>query len=144
MDVAGFELSGYSRGGPVFNPQDGVKGNLSLGGELQKFRLGNEGDNGIEVNFARGFEANGIQWKVNYMPAKWGSGDISTEQAFVEMSGFPFAPEAKFWDGQRRLRRPNATVRVHRACWITVSGSVPARIAAMRAVKSACRRRARQ
>jgi len=104
MDVAGFELSGYSRGGPVFNPQDGVKGNLSLGGELQKFRLGNEGDNGIEVNFARGFEANGIQWKVNYMPAKWGSGDISTEQAFVEMSGFPFAPEAKFWAGQRRLR----------------------------------------
>lgn len=104
MEVAGFEFNGYSRGGPVFNHEDGVKGNLTLGGELQKFRLGNEGDNGIEVNFARTFETNGIKWKVNYMPAKWGSGDISTEQAYVEMSGFSFSPEAKFWAGQRRLR----------------------------------------
>jgi maltoporin len=104
MDVAGFELSGYSRGGPVFNARDGVKGNLSLGGELQKFRLGNEGDNGIEVNFARSFESDGIRWKMNYMPIKWGSGDVSTAQAFVEMSGFSFSPEAKFWAGQRRLR----------------------------------------
>lgn len=70
MEVAGFEFNGYSRGGPVFNHEDGVKGNLTLGGELQKYRLGNEGDNGIEVNFARGFETNGIKWKVNYMPAK--------------------------------------------------------------------------
>jgi len=104
MDVAGFEFNGYSRGGPVFNHSDGVKGNLALGGDLQKFRLGNEGDNGIEVNFARTFEAGGVKWKVNYMPAKWGSGDISTEQAYVEMSGLAFSPEAKFWAGQRRLR----------------------------------------
>ena len=34
MDVAGFEFTGYSRGGPVFNHTDGVKGNLALGGEL--------------------------------------------------------------------------------------------------------------
>ena len=54
MDVAGFEFNGYSRGGPVFNHEGGVKGNLTLGGELQKYRLGNEGDNGIEVNFAFG------------------------------------------------------------------------------------------
>ena len=104
MDVAGFEFNGYSRGGPVFNHEGGVKGNLTLGGELQKYRLGNEGDNGIEVNFAKGFEAGGINWKVNYMPAKWGSGDITTQQAYVEMGGFDFAPEAKFWAGQRRLR----------------------------------------
>lgn len=104
MDVAGFEFTGYSRGGPVFNHSDGVKGGLSLGGELQKYRLGNEGDNGIEINLARTFETNGLKWKINYMPAKWGSGDISTEQAYVEMSGFSFAPEAKFWAGQRRLR----------------------------------------
>ena len=32
MDVAGFEFNGYSRGGPVFNHSDGVKGNLALGG----------------------------------------------------------------------------------------------------------------
>ncbi|WP_298210219.1 carbohydrate porin [Acidovorax sp.] len=104
MDVAGFEFNGYSRGGPVFNHSDGVKGNLALGGELQKYRLGNEGDNGIEVNFARTFDVGGVKWKVNYMPAKWGSGDVGTEQAYVEMSGFSFSPEAKFWAGQRRLR----------------------------------------
>nr|WP_296336245.1 carbohydrate porin [uncultured Acidovorax sp.] len=88
----------------MFNHSDGVKGNLALGGDLQKFRLGNEGDNGIEVNFARTFDAGGVKWKVNYMPAKWGSGDVGTEQAYVEMSGLAFSPEAKFWAGQRRLR----------------------------------------
>ena len=38
------------------------------------------------------------------MPVKWGSGDVGTDQAYVEMTGFDFAPEAKFWAGQRRLR----------------------------------------
>jgi len=104
MDVAGFEFNGYSRGGPVFNDSDGVKGGMTLGGDTQKFRLGNEGDNGIEVNLARTFDTNGVKWKVNYMPSKWGSGKVGTEQAYVEMSGLPFAPEAKFWAGQRRLR----------------------------------------
>ena len=50
MDVAGFAFAGYSRGGPAFNHSDGVKGGLSLGGELQKYRLGNEGDSGSEVS----------------------------------------------------------------------------------------------
>mgnify|MGYP006158281607 CR=1 FL=1 len=36
MEVAGFEFNGYSRGGPVFNHEDGVKGNLTLGGELRE------------------------------------------------------------------------------------------------------------
>ncbi len=63
MDVAGFEFTGYSRGGPVFNQTDGVKGNLALGGELQKYRLGNEGDNGIEIDLIKRFETSGIKWK---------------------------------------------------------------------------------
>ena len=105
VDLGGFEFNGYSRGGPVLSHSDGVKGGLTLGGELQKYRLGNEGDNGIEVNFARTFETkDGVKFKVNYMPAKWGSGDVQTEQAYVEMSGLGFAPQAKFWAGQRRLR----------------------------------------
>lgn len=104
VDIAGFEFNGYSRGGPTLNPSDGVKGNLALGGELQKYRLGNEGDYGIEVNLARTFDFQGTKVKVDYMPAKWNSGDISTEQAYVEVSGFAFMPEAKFWAGQRRLR----------------------------------------
>jgi maltoporin len=104
VDLAGFEFNGYSRGGPVLSYTDGVKGNLALGGELQKYRLGNEGDNGIEVNLARTFDLNGMKFKVDYMPAKWNSGSVNTEQAYVEVSGFSFSPEAKFWVGQRRLR----------------------------------------
>jgi len=104
VDVGGIEFHGYSRGGPVLSYDDNVKGGLSLGGDLQKYRLGNEGDNGIEIDLIKNFEAGGMKWKVQYMPAKWNNGAISTEQAFVEMSGLSFAPEAKIWAGQRRLR----------------------------------------
>jgi maltoporin len=104
VDIGGFEFTGYSRGGPVIGYTDNVKGNLALGGELQKFRLGNEGDYGIEVNMARSFDFQGTKVKVDYMPSKWNNGDLSTEQAYVEVSGLTFSPDAKFWAGQRRLR----------------------------------------
>lgn len=103
-DVAGLEIHGYSRGGPVLSYDNETKGGLSLGGDLQKYRLGNEGDNGIEVDLIKNFEAGGLKWKVHYMPVKWNSGAVSTDQAYVEMSGLSFAPEAKIWVGQRRLR----------------------------------------
>lgn len=103
-DVAGIEFHGYSRGGPVLRYDDNTKGGLSLGGDVQKYRLGNEGDNGIEIDLIKNFEAGGMKWKVHYMPAKWNNGAIGTEQAYVEMSGLSFAPEAKIWAGQRRLR----------------------------------------
>jgi len=103
-EVGGIEFHGYSRGGPVLSYDDNIKGGLSLGGDLQKFRLGNEGDNGIEIDLIKNFEAGGLKWKVHYMPGKWGSGAVGTNQAYVEMSGLSFAPDAKFWAGQRRLR----------------------------------------
>ena len=104
VEAAGIEFHGYSRGGPVLSYDDNTKGGLSLGGDLQKYRLGNEGDNGIEVDIIKNFEAGGLKWKFHYMPAKWGSGAIGTEQAYVEISGLPFDPDAKVWAGQRRLR----------------------------------------
>ncbi|MEY4077083.1 MAG: hypothetical protein RIQ69_1453 [Pseudomonadota bacterium] len=105
-DVSGVEITGYSRGGGVYsyNKDQQVKGGLSLGGDLQKYRLGNEGDYGVEVNIAKTFEVEGVKYKLDYMPTKWNSGAVGTEQAFVEMSGLSFAPEAKIWAGQRRLR----------------------------------------
>jgi len=105
-DVGGVEVTGYSRGGGVYNynKDQQVKGGLSLGGDLQKYRLGNEGDYGVEVNIAKTFDVDGVKYKLDYMPTKWNSGNVSTEQAFVEMSGLSFAPEAKVWAGQRRLR----------------------------------------
>ncbi|MGZ5785314.1 MAG: carbohydrate porin [Ramlibacter sp.] len=104
VDIGGFEFNGYSRGGPVIGYTDNVKGNLALGGELQKFRLGNEGDYGIEVNMARSFDFQGTKVKIDYMPSKWNNGAFSTDQAYVEVSGLGISPEAKFWAGQRRLR----------------------------------------
>lgn len=103
-DDGTFEFHGYSRGGPVFNTSDGVKGGFNLGGNTQGYRLGNEGDNGIEIDLIKTFKTDGANWKVQYMPAKWNSGNVGTEQAFVELGGLSFAPEAKFWVGQRRLR----------------------------------------
>jgi maltoporin len=105
-DVGGVEITGYSRGGGVYsyNKDQQVKGGLSLGGDLQKYRLGNEGDTGVEVNIAKTFDVEGVKYKLDYMPTKWNSGNVGTEQAFVEMSGLSFAPEAKIWAGQRRLR----------------------------------------
>ena len=103
-DDGTFEFHGYSRGGPVFSTSDGVKGRFQLGGDMQGYRLGNEGDNGIEIDLIKTFKTEGANYKVQYMPAKWGSGNVGTEQAFVEVSGLSFAPEAKFWVGQRRLR----------------------------------------
>ena len=105
-DVGGVEVTGYSRGGGVYsyNKDQQVKGGLTLGGDLQKYRLGNEGDYGVEVNIAKTFDVDGVKYKLDYMPTKWNSGNVGTEQAFVEMSGLSFAPEAKIWAGQRRLR----------------------------------------
>ncbi len=105
-DVGGVEVTGYSRGGGVYNynKDQQVKGGLTLGGDLQKYRLGNEGDTGVVVNIAKTFDVEGVKYKLDYMPTKWNSGNVGTEQAFVEMTGLNFAPEAKIWVGQRRLR----------------------------------------
>ena len=106
-DVSGLEVNGYSRGGGVFNynRDQQVKGGLSLGGDLQKFRLGNEGDYGLEVSIAKTFDAgNGRTFKLNYTPSKWNNGNIGTEQAYIEFGGLDFAPEAKVWAGQHRQR----------------------------------------
>lgn len=103
-DDGSFEFHGYSRGGPVLSNSDGIKGRFQLGGDLQGYRLGNEGDNGIEIDLIKTFKTDAATWKVQYMPAKWNSGNVGTEQAFVEVSGMGFAPEARFWVGQRRLR----------------------------------------
>lgn len=97
----GFQFSGYTRGG-VFTGTP--RGGYTLGGDLQKFRLGNEGDNGIEVGLGKTADVgNGMRWGVTYMPAVW-DGTVIQSQAYAMMSGFPFAPQAEFWAGQRRLR----------------------------------------
>ena len=104
VDTDSFEFHGYSRGGPVFSTSDGVKGRFQLGGDTQGYRLGNEADNYLEFDLIKRFSFDNINWKFHYMPTKYNGGNVGTEQAFVEMGGFSFAPEAKLWVGQRRLR----------------------------------------
>lgn len=103
-DLNGVEFSGYMRGGAYFSPSGTPRGGYTLGGDTQKFRLGNEGDNGIELGISKTVNIDdGMKWSVLYMPSVWG-GIYGTTQAFVKMSGLDFAPEASFWAGQRRLR----------------------------------------
>lgn len=98
------EFTGYMRGGAASGPSGLPRGGYSLGGETQKFRLGNEGDNGVELGLGKTFDmGSNVKWGVHYMPAAWG-GTYTTAQAYTTMSGLDFAPEATFWAGQRRLR----------------------------------------
>jgi maltoporin len=103
-EVGGIELNGYMRGGAYFSPAGTPRGGYTLGGDTQKFRLGNEGDNGFELGIVKTFDAGeGMKWSMLYMPSVWG-GKYGTAQAFASISGLDFAPEANFWAGQRRLR----------------------------------------
>jgi len=103
-DVGGLEISGYTRGGFFMNQTGTPRGGYTLGGDMQKYRLGNEGDNGFEVEFRKTFEVgDGVKWSMDYMPTVW-NGTTYTQQGYAEMTGLDFAPSAKFWAGQRRLR----------------------------------------
>jgi maltoporin len=103
-EFAGIDLFGYSRGGFYSSTNGTPRGGYTLGGDAQKFRLGNEGDNGIEFGMTKVFDVgDGRKFGVTYMPAVWNS-TSSTVQAYATFSGLSFAPEAVFWAGQRRLR----------------------------------------
>ncbi|MDZ4202783.1 MAG: carbohydrate porin [Gallionella sp.] len=104
FEVGGFEISGYTRFGAYSSPAGTPRGAYTLGGDTQKFRLGNEGDNGIELGIANTAElGDGKKLALMYMPSVWG-GNYGTAQGYVAISGFEFAPEAQFWVGQNRLR----------------------------------------
>jgi maltoporin len=104
VEINSFEFNGYTRGGAYSSPSGAPRGNYTLGGDMQKYRLGNEGDNGFEVAIGKTFDAgDGAKFGVLYMPAVWGGKQV-TAQAFATMTGLDIAPEAKFWAGQRRLR----------------------------------------
>lgn len=105
VEVGGFELFGYVRGGFFSaNPSEAPKGGYTLGGDVHRYRLGNEGDNGIEFGIAKHFDAGkGLKWSAYYMPTVW-NGNNGTAQAYATMQGLDFAPEVVFWAGQRRQR----------------------------------------
>lgn len=103
-DQLGIELVGYARGG-FYPKSDGMPaGNYTLGGNLQKYRLGNEGDNYIEFGIGKTFKlSDGIKWGVHYMPYVY-NGSKGTKQFYTTLSGVDFLPEATYWAGQRYHR----------------------------------------
>jgi maltoporin len=112
-NATGLEFSGYARGGFYGASGDAPKGGYSLGGDLQKFRLGNEGDNNLEFGIGKRFAlGNGAQWGVHFMPQVY-NGDYRTAQAYTTFSGLGFAPSLTFWAGQRYRRLADIHVVDH-------------------------------
>lgn len=103
-EATGLEFFGYARAGFYASSNGAPRGGYSLGGDLQKFRLGNEGDNNIEFGIAKRFDmGGGTAWGVHFMPQVY-NGDYRTAQAYTSLSGLGFAPSLTFWAGQRYRR----------------------------------------
>jgi maltoporin len=100
-DAIGLEFEGYARGGFHAATGGAPKGGYSLGGDLQFYRLGNEGDNYAEFGIKKKFDlGEGLNWGIYYMPYVY-NGDRGTAQVYSYMNGLAFAPELSFWAGQR-------------------------------------------
>lgn len=102
-EATGLEFWGYGRGGAYSAPRGQPKGGYSLGGDLQKYRLGNEGDNYLEFGIGKKFAlGNGSTLGVFYMPSLY-NGKSGTPQAYFSLSGI-FGSSATLWAGQRYHR----------------------------------------
>ena len=104
MTGLGFTSDGYLRSGFYSGAGNDQKGQYQLGGDLQHYRLGNEGDTYIEVGVGKRWDAgNGVKWGVYAMPSDY-NGTYATKQAWAYITGLPFAPDAMLWAGQRYHR----------------------------------------
>lgn len=102
-ETTGLEFWGYGRGGGYGASRGQPKGGYSLGGDLQKYRLGNEGDNYLEFGIGKKFTlGDGIKLGVFYMPTIY-NGKSGTAQAYFSLSGI-FGSTATLWAGQRYHR----------------------------------------
>lgn len=118
-DATGFEFWGYARGG-FYGARNGApKAGYSLGGDLQKFRLGNEADNYIEFGVGKRFDlGNGVRLGAFYMPTIYDSVN-GTAQLYTSLSGLSFAPAWTFWAGQRYHRIADIHILDH---WLVQDG----------------------
>jgi len=96
--------NGYMRAGFYDATKGSPEGQISLGGDLQKFRLGNEGDNYFEVLLGKYMTVDGgVKAGFHFMPSDY-NGSYQTKQVYADVTGLSFAPEASFWAGQRYHR----------------------------------------
>ncbi|GAB2713503.1 carbohydrate porin [Comamonas sediminis] len=102
-EATGLELWGYGRSGVYSSPSGQAKGGYTLGGDLQHYRLGNEGDNYLEFGIGKQFAlGKGSKLGFFYMPSIY-NGKSGTAQAYVALSGIA-GSSATLWAGQRYHR----------------------------------------
>src|SRR6201996_4196000 len=105
------DWTGYMRGGPAATSVSGKSRQCYGIGEL-KYRLGNECDFYGEFQLAQAMKADGVDFNAvlmtnYYSPATESdksanpNDNFGIEQAYVEMKGIDFAPQALFWMGKR-------------------------------------------
>lgn len=100
-DATGLEFTGYLRSGFYSSANGQGKGGYQLGGTLDHYRLGNEGDNYFEVLIGKNWDlGGGLQWGVHWMPNYY-NGNTGTPQIYSDIKGLDFAPNVSFWAGQR-------------------------------------------
>ena len=106
---AQFSTDGYFRSGTGAGTKDNSVQCFALSGAGLKYRLGNECDTYAEINLKNTFKVGDLQVSGNIMPVYAGSGtsasDVGLGQAFLEGSGFDFAPKVNFWAGKRYYGR---------------------------------------
>ena len=103
-DVIGLDFFGYARGGYYDAASNAQVGQYQLGGDLQHYRLGNEGDNYAEFGMRKKIDlGGGLQWGITYQPKIY-NGTSGTAQIYSELSGLEFDPGMKLWAGQRYHR----------------------------------------
>ena len=103
LDTLGIQLWGYMRSGAYSSFNDAPKGQYQLGGDLQHYRLGNEGDNYLEFGIGKKWELNGAKLGTYWMPTVY-NGSTGTAQIYTDISGLDFAPSVALWAGQRYHR----------------------------------------
>lgn len=105
LDDMGFQFDGYLRSGFYGSAGDNrPKGQYQLGGDLQHYRLGNEGDTYIEFGVGKKWTlGNGVSWGAYVMPTIY-NGKTSASQVYGYISGLEFAPNLTLWAGQRYHR----------------------------------------
>jgi maltoporin len=110
------DFGGYFRAGPGATKKDAARACYGLSGPGLKYRLGNECDLYGEFLLSQGFQADGVDYKVNMMTnifnpgTDTGDAKVGINQMYVEGKGYDIAPQASFWIGKRFYGRADVHI----------------------------------
>ena len=111
---AQFSTDGYFRSGTGAGLKNNSAQCYGLSGDGLKYRFGNECDTYAEINLKNTFKVGDLQFSGNIMPTYDGNGTGSRStdlgQAFIEGTGFDFAPKVNFWVGKRYYDRSDVHI----------------------------------